>query len=335
MGTGSRTLPGLGARWGVGLTALLIAAVMVSLAAGAYPVPLRDIPEVLLHAVFPGVFQAAPDPTAETVVIGLRLPRTVLAVIAGAGLAVSGAAFQTLFRNPLATPDTLGVATLLGWSGLGIQTLSFLFGIAAVALVTSVSRVPGSNRILMLILSGIVVSALFSALVALIKFAADPESVLPSITFWLMGSLASATWSGILMALPFVTLGTVILYLYRWKLAALSLPEDEARSLGILVRRLRFTAILASALITSSIVALCGLVGWVGLLIPHAARMLFGGSVRRLIPGSILLGALFLIAVDAGARMVFDAEVPVSVLTSLIGAPAFIYLLRRTGGVKA
>ena len=137
------------------------------------------------------------------------------------------------------------------------------------------------------------------------------------------------------MALPFVTLGTVILYLYRWKLAALSLPEDEARSLGIPVRRLRFTAILASALITSSIVALCGLVGWVGLLIPHAARMLFGGSVRRLIPGSILLGALFLIAVDAGARMVFDAEIPVSVLTSLIGAPAFIYLLRKTGGVKA
>ena len=172
MGTGSRALPGLGARWGVGLLALLIAAVMVSLAAGAYPVPLRDIPEVLLHAVFPGVFQAAPDPTAETVVIGLRLPRTVLAAIAGAGLAVSGAAFQTLFRNPLATPDTLGVATgascgaalaiLLGWSGLGIQTLSFLFGIAAVALVTSVSRVPGSNRILMLILSGIVVSARFS-----------------------------------------------------------------------------------------------------------------------------------------------------------------------------
>ena len=332
MGTGSRALPGLGARWGVGLLALLIAAVMVSLAAGAYPVPLRDIPEVLLHAVFPGVFQAAPDPTAETVVIGLRLPRTVLAAIAGAGLAVSGAAFQTLFRNPLATPDTLGVATgascgaalaiLLGWSGLGIQTLS-------------VSRVPGSNRILMLILSGIVVSALFSALVALIKFAADPESVLPSITFWLMGSLASATWSGILMALPFVTLGTVLLYLYRWKLAALSLPEDEARSLGISVRRLRFTAILASALITSSIVALCGLVGWVGLLIPHAARMLFGGSVRRLIPGSVLLGALFLIAVDAGARMVFDAEIPVSVLTSLIGAPAFIYLLRKTGGVKA
>ncbi len=345
MGTGSRALPGLGARWGVGLLALLIAAVMVSLAAVAYPVPLRDIPEVLLHAVFPGVFQAAPDPTAETVVIGLRLPRTVLAAIAGAGLAVSGAAFQTLFRNPLATPDTLGVATgascgaalaiLLGWSGLGIQTLSFLFGIAAVALVTSVSRVPGSNRILMLILSGIVVSALFSALVALIKFAADPESVLPSITFWLMGSLASATWSGILMALPFVTLGTVLLYLYRWKLAALSLPEDEARSLGISVRRLRFTAILASALITSSIVALCGLVGWVGLLIPHAARMLFGGSVRRLIPGSVLLGALFLIAVDAGARMVFDAEIPVSVLTSLIGAPAFIYLLRKTGGVKA
>ena len=212
---------------------LLIAAVMVSLAAGAYPVPLRDIPEVLLHAVFPGVFQAAPDPTAETVVIGLRLPRTVLAAIAGAGLAVSGAAFQTLFRNPLATPDTLGVAT---------------------------------------------------------------------------GASCGA---------------------------ALSLPEDEARSLGISVRRLRFTAILASALITSSIVALCGLVGWVGLLIPHAARMLFGGSVRRLIPGSVLLGALFLIAVDAGARMVFDAEIPVSVLTSLIGAPAFIYLLRKTGGVKA
>lgn len=147
----------------------------------------------------------------------------------------------------------------------------------------------------MLILSGIVVSALFSALVALIKFAADPESVLPSITFWLMGSLASATWSGILMALPFVTLGTVLLYLYRWKLAALSLPEDEARSLGISVRRLRFTAILASALITSSIVALCGLVGWVGLLIPHAARMLFGGSVRRLIPGSVCLARCFLL----------------------------------------
>lgn len=214
MGTGSRHLPGLVP---VGRRALgaLIAAVMVSLAAGAYPVPLRDIPEVLLHAVFPGVFQAAPDPTAETVVIGLRLPRTVLAAIAGQGLRCPGPLFRRCsgirsrprIRSVSRPGASCGaaLAILLGWSGLGIQTLSFLFGIAAVALVTSVSRVPGSNRILMLILSGIVVSALFSALVALIKFAADPESVLPSITFWLMGSLASATWSGILMALPFVT----------------------------------------------------------------------------------------------------------------------------------
>ncbi len=324
------------------LIASLLLLSLFALGAGEYPVA----PGAVLGALFPGAFPALiPDETAETVVTAVRLPRVLLAVFAGSGLAAAGAAFQAIFRNPLATPDTLGVATgssfgavlaiLFGAGAAGIQASALLFGLAAVALVWGVSRVPGSNRVLMIILSGLVVGAFFSSLVSLVKFAADPQDILPSITFWLMGSLAGAS-SGMLAAgLPLVAIGTAVLFLYRWKLDLLSLPDEEAASLGAAVLRIRGTVILASTLVTAAVVSLCGLVGWVGLLVPHAARMAFGSSNRAVMPASILLGAIFLLAVDTASRCLSASEIPISILTSVVGAPAFIFLLRRTGGVRA
>ncbi|MCF0254332.1 MAG: iron ABC transporter permease, partial [Duodenibacillus sp.] len=224
---------------------------------------------------------------------------------------------------------------LLGAPAVTVQFWALAAGLAAAALVCAVSRVRGASPILMLILSGIVVGALFSSLVSLAKFAADPQDVLPSITFWLLGSLSGAKADLLALGLPFVVAGLAVLWLYRWKLNAMALPEDEARSMGIAVRRIRLTVIAAATLITASIVSMCGLIGWVGLLIPHMARMMFGNSNRVVIPASMLLGAIFLLVIDTAARTLTASEIPVSILTAIVGAPVFIVLLRRTGGVRA
>ena len=283
-------------------------------------------------------------PMLRSVVLSVRLPRVLLALAAGAGLAAAGAAFQALFCNPLATPDTLGVATgaafgavlaiLFGWSGAAVQLAALAAGLAAVVLVIAVSRVRSQSSILMLILSGLVISAFFSSLISLVKYAADPQDVLPAITFWLMGSLTGATMKSLAAGLPFIVAGCALLWLLRWKLNALSLPEDEAKSLGLPVARLRLTVILAATMITASVVSMCGMIGWVGLLIPHFARLLRGSSNESVLPLSIVLGALFVLAADTIARCGNEMEIPVSILTALSGAPVFIWLLRRSGGIR-
>ena len=265
-------------------------------------------------------------------------------MLAGAGLAVSGAAFQSLFSNPLATPDTLGVATgasfgaalgiLAGFSPAFVQLSAFAAGLAAVALVLAVSRVRGSSPVIMMILAGMVVSALFSALVSLVKFAADPQDVLPAITFWLMGSLSGATRESLALGSPAIISGVLIIWLARWRLNAASLSDDEAVALGVSLRRLRLAVIAGAALITGAVVSMCGLIGWVGLLVPHGSRMLFGADNRRVVPASLVLGALFMLAIDTAARSAAAAEIPASILTSIIGAPFFIFLLRRSGGIR-
>ena len=265
-------------------------------------------------------------------------------MLAGAGLAVSGAAFQSLFSNPLATPDTLGVATgasfgaalgiLAGFSPAFVQLSAFAAGLAAVALVLAVSRVRGSSPVIMMILAGMVVSALFSALVSLVKFAADPQDVLPAITFWLMGSLSGATRESLALGSPAIIAGVLIIWLARWRLNAASLSDDEAVALGVNLRRLRLTVIAGAALITGAVVSMCGLIGWVGLLVPHGSRMLFGADNRRVAPASLVLGALFMLAIDTAARSAAASEIPASILTSIIGAPFFIFLLRRSGGIR-
>ncbi len=288
---------------------------------------------------------AAQD-NVRTVLHNIRIPRILMALIAGAGLSASGAAFQSLFANPLATPDTLGVANgasfgaalgiLLGGGAAEVQLLALLFGLAAVALVYAVTRGAGAQNpsMLMMILAGMVISSLFSALVSLVKYVADPQDVLPVITFWLLGSFSGITRSSMLLGAPLILVGTVLIFLLRFRLNALSLSEDEARSLGVNLKRVRAMVVAAAAMTTAAIVSACGVIGWVGLLIPHIARMLFGNDNRYVVPASIGAGALFMLLVDTLARCMNAAEVPVSILTAIIGAPVFILLLRRTGGLR-
>ncbi|MBR0375116.1 MAG: iron ABC transporter permease [Firmicutes bacterium] len=277
----------------------------------------------------------------EQVLWSMRFPRILLALLTGAGLAVSGCAFQSLFSNPLATPDTLGVASgssfgaalaiLIGWGILGVQALALVFGIVALGLsyLAGQGRGRGMNTI---ILAGIMIGSLFTALVSLVKFVADTESQLPAITYWLMGSLNSASYTTLAMGAPLILIGLVVVYLLRWRLNILPLPEDEARASGVSLRGLRIVTILCATAMTAACVSMCGQVGWVGLLVPHICRMRFGSNHLSLVPASVSLGAAFMVVVDTLARTLTAASIPISVLTAIIGAPFFILLLRRSGG---
>ena len=284
--------------------------------------------------------------TVHTVIFNIRIPRILMSLAAGAGLAAAGAAFQSLFSNPLATPDTLGTANgasfgaalaiLLGFGAVQVQMFSLVFGILAVVLVYAIAGTAPVQRrsVLMLILTGLVISSLFSALVSLVKYAADPQDVLPVITFWLMGSFSGITRNSLLTALPLIAAGTVIIILMRFRLNALSLPEEETRSLGVNIKLVRTLVVVSGSMITAGVVSVCGVIGWVGLLIPHISRMLFGNDNRYVVPFSVLTGALYMLLVDTLARCITASEIPVSILTAVTGAPLFIILLRRTGGMR-
>lgn len=310
---------------------------LIALCLGQYTIALQDVIKVL-------TLQEVDLANAETVIFNIRIPRILVSLIVGSGLAAAGASFQALFSNPLATPDTLGCANgasfgaalgiLLGLNALGIQISALIFGILAVVLVFVFTRYRHANQIMMIILGGMVVSSLFSALVSLIKYVADPNDVLPVITFWLMGSFSNSTVRSLYTGVPMIILGMMILYLMRYRMNALSLKEEEAASLGINVRKNRMIVIVASSLITASVVSMCGVVGWVGLLIPHISRMLFGNNHTKVIPGCIVFGALFMLIIDTIARCMYQAEIPVSILTAIIGAPVFLLLLRKTGGIE-
>ena len=317
------------------IATLLLA--LIALCLGQYTIALQDVIKVL-------TLQKVDLVNAETVIFNIRIPRILVSLIVGSGLATAGASFQALFSNPLATPDTLGCANgarfgaalgiLLGLNALGIQISALIFGILAVVLVFVFTRYRHANQIMMIILGGMVVSSLFSALVSLIKYVADPNDVLPVITFWLMGSFSNSTVRSLYTGVPMIILGMMILYLMRYRMNALSLKEEEAASLGINVRKNRMIVIIASSLITASVVSMCGVVGWVGLLIPHISRMLFGNNHTKVIPGCIVFGALFMLIIDTIARCMYQAEIPVSILTAIIGAPVFLLLLRKTGGIE-
>ena len=310
---------------------------LIALCLGQYTIALQDVIKVL-------TLQKVDLANAETVIFNIRIPRILVSLIVGSGLAAAGASFQALFSNPLATPDTLGCANgasfgaalgiLLGLNALGIQISALIFGILALVFVFVFTRYRHANQIMMIILGGMVVSSLFSALVSLIKYVADPNDVLPVITFWLMGSFSNSTVRSLYTGVPMIVLGMVVLYLMRYRMNALSLKEEEAASLGINVRQNRMIVIVASSLITASVVSMCGVVGWVGLLIPHISRMLFGNNHTKVIPGCIVFGALFMLIIDTIARCMYQAEIPVSILTAIIGAPVFLLLLRKTGGIE-
>ncbi|MGI5979149.1 MAG: FecCD family ABC transporter permease [Oscillospiraceae bacterium] len=284
---------------------------------------------------------AALSAQTEKVLWTIRMPRVLMALAVGAGLSVSGCAFQSLFANPLATPDTLGVASgasfgaalalLLGLGMLGVQATALLFGIAAVAL-TWLSCAGRERTTGTFVLAGIMVGSFFSALVSIVKFLADTESQLPSITFWLMGSFNTAGYKTLALGLPPIAAGIAVLLLLRWRMNVLPLADDEARATGTNLKLLRGVTILCATAITASCVSMCGQVGWVGLLVPHICRMKFGNNHLVLVPASISIGAAFMVAVDTLARSATSAQIPISALTAVIGAPVFIALIRKTGG---
>lgn len=280
---------------------------------------------------------------AALVVWNIRLPRILLALLCGAGLSVAGTAFQSLFSNPLATPDTLGVASgtsfgaavamLLGLGMIGIQLTAFAGGILAVALTwLAACGKGGRSGLNSVVLAGIMIGSLFSALVSLVKFVADTETQLPAITYWLMGSLSGAGYKSLALGAPVIIIGIAVLFALRWKLNILPLSQDEAVSLGANIRLLRVVTIVCATAVTASCVSMCGQVGWVGLLIPHICRMAFGSDHRNILPASICIGAAFMVVVDTLARSISAAQIPISVLTAIIGAPFFILLMRRSGG---
>ena len=327
--------------WVTGICAALLFSMLIAMGVGRYSISLGQIINTLLPR---SLSQIETDQNVHTVIYTIRLPRVLMAALAGSGLAVAGAAFQSLFSNPLATPDTLGVATgasfgatlgiMLGFGSFGIQTCAFMLGIACVVLVYFISRIKGQSSMIMIILAGMVISSLFEAMVSLIKYTADPQDQLPQITFWLMGSMSGVGFDDLLLGCPFILAGIVIIFMLRWKMNTLSLHEDEARSLGVNVNFIRLWVIIAATMITAAVVSICGKVGWVGLLIPHISRMIFGNNNKRVIPASIGLGAVFMVIIDTVARSATSTEIPISILTAVIGAPFFIILLRKTGGIR-
>ena len=277
---------------------------------------------------------------AQVVVWNIRLPRVLAAMLVGAALAAAGASYQVLFRNPLVSPDILGVSSgaalgavcgiFLSLPVVAIQGAAFVGGMAAVLLVIFVAQaVRGVDQTLVLVLTGVVMGALAGAATSLLKVMADPYDQLPAITFWLLGSLASTTGPDLRPVLPAVALGLIPLILLRWRINLLSLGDDEARALGVEAPRLRLVVIAAATLITASVVAIAGVVGWVGLVIPHIARMIVGPSFATLLPVSAVLGAGYLLLVDTLCRTLALTEIPLGILTAVLGAPFFLYLLAR------
>lgn len=317
----------------LGLLVLMAVAVLISFSIGRYSIPIQEI----LNFVFTG---QASDANTPTLLMDIRLPRILGAIFVGGALSVSGAAYQGLFRNPVVSPDILGVsqgagfgaalAILFSFGLLGIQVSSFVLGIISVCLSLSISKIAGRrrDRMLMLVLSGIIVGSMFNALISLIKYVADSEYKLPDITFWLMGSLTNITTRELHFVIPIVAVFVFVLFLLGWKMNVLSFGEEEAQAMGINTGRLRFVVIICSTLLTASAVSITGMIGWIGLIIPHVTRFLTGPNYKILFPASFLLGGIFLLCVDDLARTISSLEIPLGIITSMIGAPMFFFVLR-------
>lgn len=278
----------------------------------------------------------------EIVVIRIRLPRALMAMMVGAGLSISGAAFQGMFNNPLVSPYLLGVssgagfgaalAILMDSSAIFIQASSFLFGTLAVILTYCISRVYKTTPLLMLVLSGVVVSSLFMALISLIKFIADPEEKLPTIVFWIMGSFGGVRLEDLLITCPPIIIGITGLLFVRWRINLMSMGDREARAMGTKVEFLKVIIIICTTMISAAAVSVCGIIGWVGLVIPHICRMWVGPNHKVLLPVTLFVGAGYLLIIDNFARAMTSSEIPLGILTAIIGAPFFAYLLRRSKG---
>lgn len=325
----------------VALWALLPVAFLLAAGVGSYPLGPLDLLRVL-WATLSGTEHGLPA-TAETALWQVRLPRVACAVLVGAALSMAGAGMQSVFRNPLAAPDLLGVsagaafgavaAMYAGLPGHVVQAVAFAGGLAAVALVWLSSRwLRSADSTLTLILAGVAIGSLLSAGVALFKYVADPYSQLPAMTFWLMGSFAGVVPADAIVLAVTTGLSAALLFLLRWRVDLLLLGDDEARTSGVRPGWLRAAVVVACTLAASGAVAVAGVIGWIGLVVPHAARLLVGAAFARLLPAAMLCGALLLLAVDTLARVVPEAEIPPGVLMALVGAPVLFLLLALRAG---
>ncbi|HDR1069817.1 TPA: iron ABC transporter permease [Pasteurella multocida] len=316
---------------------LLVLVAISACLIGQYHIALQDVWQAVLH-----IAADNPRTDAETVLWNIRLPRIFTAIIVGAALSVAGATYQGMFKNPLVSPDILGVtagaglgavtAIYFGGSLFTIQVVAFLGGLLAVFLVYLISRTaPHHSPTLALVLAGIAIASLLSAGISLLKILSDPYSQLTTITFWLMGGLNMATLNDLALVAPLICASLIPLILLRWRMNLLSLDDEEAETLGINTKRTRLIFILSATLMTSAAVSITGIIGWVGLIIPHIARLWIGADFRRLLPTSLFIGATFLLLTDTIARSIFSIEVPLGIITSLVGAPFFLSLLIQGG----
>jgi len=329
-----RRLAAIVAATSLGVLALFLA----SFALGPYPIPVSTVAQVFLHRLH--LVDKGWSDAVELVILDVRGPRIAAALLVGGALAAAGATYQNLFRNPLVSPGVLGVSAgagfgaalgiVIGLPGGGIQGLAFLCGLAAVALAVWLARSLERHAMLVLVVAGLVVSAFFQALISLLKVVADPLNHLPSITFWLLGGLHRMSALTLLTAVVPIAAAGLVLYALRWQVNALAAGEDEARAMGVDVKRVRLLLILAATLMTASCVSISGIVGWVGLLVPHIVRMIVGPGFPAVLPMSALIGGGFLLAVDNLARWPGTSEIPLGILTALIGAPFFALVLLRT-----
>lgn len=321
------------------LSLFLIFCFLISFALGKYPISPLELIKVLSSKVI--TLQTTWSSEVETVIFQIRLPRVVAAVLIGAALSCAGATYQGLFQNPMVSPDLLGasagagfgaaLAIFLGFSKYSIAISAFLFGIVTVFLVWMISTRVKTNPSLGLILTGIMVGSLFSAGLSYIKLVADPNNELPAITYWLMGSLASIRANDLLISAIPILIGLIPLMFLRWKLNVMTMGEEEAKTMGINTKAIRVIVIACATLVTAASVSVSGMIGWVGLVIPHFTRMIVGADFRVLLPASILLGASFLLIVDNFSRLLATQEIPLGILTAFVGAPFFMYLILREG----
>ena len=316
------------------LAAALLALFLLSFWLGRYDVPPSDVIRILLSRIFP--MDASWTEQMEAAVLNIRLPRILLACMVGCSLATAGTAYQSVFRNPMAAPDILGassgacfgaaLAILLGFSRSGITALAFVSSLLSVALVYAIARRTKGNRVTSLLLAGVMIGSLFSACTSYVKLVADPSNQLPAITYWLMGSLSGTRMNVVAFAAVPMLIGLAPLLILRWRINLLTLGEEEARSMGANTNRLRLVVILCATVLTA---AVSGMIGWVGLVIPHLSRKLVGNDCRYLLPASALFGAIFLLLVDNISRNLLATEIPIGILTAFVGAPFFLYLMTR------
>ena len=321
------------------LIVVTLVAAGVSLLLGRFPIDPASAMAMLVNAL-PFV-DIEPTWTAQqqALFFNVRLPRIIMAMLVGCCLSAAGAAYQGTFQNPLTSPDILGasqgaalgaaVAILMGLGSLQVSGMAFAFSLGTVLLVMLVASRAHGNRVLVVVLSGVMVSSLMSAGVSFTKLIADPTDQLPAITYWLMGSVTAVRLTDVAMVLPPMLVGLAVLLAMRWRINVLTMGDDEARTMGVDTRKVRVAIILAATLVTASSVAVTGMIGWVGLVIPHLCRMLVGPDYRKLLPASMAMGAGFLLIVDDVSRLASTVEIPIGILTAFIGAPFFLYLITR------